>query len=110
MNVVAEARTGSEGLAELAAEPSVHPVLVDLTEPDGPARLVDEAVRAFGGLDVLVNNVGAVRPRVDGFLALTDDDWDWALRINFLTAVRTTARRSRTCSTGPRRRSSRSAP
>jgi NAD(P)-dependent dehydrogenase (short-subunit alcohol dehydrogenase family) len=47
-------------------------------------------VRAFGGLDVLVNNVGAVRPRVDGFLALTDDDWDWALTINFLAAVRTT--------------------
>jgi NAD(P)-dependent dehydrogenase (short-subunit alcohol dehydrogenase family) len=90
VNVVAGARTGSAELAELAAEPSVHPVLVDLTEPDGPARLVDEAVRAFGGLDVLVNNVGAVRPRVDGFLALTDDDWDWALTINFLAAVRTT--------------------
>jgi NAD(P)-dependent dehydrogenase (short-subunit alcohol dehydrogenase family) len=90
VNVVAGARTGSEELAELAAELSVHPVLVDLTEPDGPARLVDEAVRAFGGLDVLVNNVGAVRPRVDGFLALTDDDWDWALTINFLAAVRTT--------------------
>jgi NAD(P)-dependent dehydrogenase (short-subunit alcohol dehydrogenase family) len=90
VKVVAGARTGSEELAELAAESSVHPVLVDLTEPDGPARLVDEAVRTFGGLDVLVNNVGAVRPRVDGFLALTDDDWDWALTINFLTAVRTT--------------------
>ena len=39
---------------------------------------------------ILVNNVGAVRPRLDGFLALTDDDWDWALTINFLAAVRTT--------------------
>ncbi len=28
-----------------------------------------------GGIDVLVNNVGAVRPRLDGFLAITDDDW-----------------------------------
>ena len=39
---------------------------------------------------ILVNNVGAVRPRLDGFLALTDDDWMWALTINFLAAVRTT--------------------
>jgi len=37
-----------------------------------------------------VNNVGAVRPRLDGFLAITDAEWDWALTINFLTAVRTT--------------------
>jgi NAD(P)-dependent dehydrogenase (short-subunit alcohol dehydrogenase family) len=35
---------------------------VDLGTPDGPAQLVDEAVAAFGGLDILVNNVGAVRP------------------------------------------------
>jgi NAD(P)-dependent dehydrogenase (short-subunit alcohol dehydrogenase family) len=44
----------------------------------------------FSGIDVLVNNVGAVRPRIDGFLALTDDDWTWALNLNFLVAVRTT--------------------
>ena len=42
-----------------------------------------------GGLDVLVNNVGAVRPRLQGFLDVTDDDWDWTLTINFLAAVRT---------------------
>jgi NAD(P)-dependent dehydrogenase (short-subunit alcohol dehydrogenase family) len=34
--------------------------------------------------------VTALRPRLNGFLALTDDDWDWALTINFLAAVRTT--------------------
>lgn len=41
-------------------------------------------------MGILVNNVGAVRPRLEGFLALTDVDWDWALTINFLAAVRTT--------------------
>jgi NAD(P)-dependent dehydrogenase (short-subunit alcohol dehydrogenase family) len=89
-NVVAGARTGSPELAVLAERSPVRPVLVDLTTSDGPARIVDEAVRAFGGLDVLINNVGAARPRLDGFLALTDYDWDWALTINFLAAVRTT--------------------
>jgi NAD(P)-dependent dehydrogenase (short-subunit alcohol dehydrogenase family) len=63
---------------------------VDLGTPDGPARLVDEAVAAFGGLDILVNNVGAVHPRTDGFLSVTDEDWLSTLTINFLAAVRTT--------------------
>lgn len=90
VSVAAGARDGSDQLSELASRSAVHPVLVDLTTPDGPARLIEEAVRTFGGLDILVNNVGAVRPRLDGFLALTDDDWDWALTINFLAAVRTT--------------------
>jgi NAD(P)-dependent dehydrogenase (short-subunit alcohol dehydrogenase family) len=86
VRVVAGARAGGE-LDELEG---VHPVRVDLTAADGPARLVEEAVDAFGGIDILVNNVGAVRPRLDGFLNLTDEDWDWALTINFLAAVRTT--------------------
>ncbi|MBV8540288.1 MAG: SDR family oxidoreductase [Pseudonocardiales bacterium] len=90
VSVIAGARNGSDELSELASRSTVHPVLVDLTTPYGPTRLVEDATRTFGGLDILVNNVGAVRPRLDGFLALTDDDWDWALTINFLAAVRTT--------------------
>ncbi|MGH3671324.1 MAG: SDR family NAD(P)-dependent oxidoreductase [Pseudonocardiaceae bacterium] len=90
VSVAAGARNGSDELSDLASRFAVQPVLVDLTTPDGPARLVEEAVQTFGGLDILVNNVGAVRPRLDGFLALADEDWDWALRINFLAAVRTT--------------------
>jgi NAD(P)-dependent dehydrogenase (short-subunit alcohol dehydrogenase family) len=89
-NVVAGSRGGSPELAELAGRYPVHAVQVDLTEPAGPARLVDEAVQVFGGVDILVNNVGAVRPRSDGFLALSDDDWERAITINFLSAVRTT--------------------
>jgi NAD(P)-dependent dehydrogenase (short-subunit alcohol dehydrogenase family) len=72
---------------ELAA---VHAVAVDLATPEGPAVLVDAAVSTFGGLDILVNNVGAVTPRTGGFLSVTDDDWILALTINFLSAVRTT--------------------
>ena len=41
---VAGARGGSPELAELAGRYPVHAVAVDLTERDGPARLVDEAV------------------------------------------------------------------
>ena len=65
-------------------------VEVDLATPEGPAALVAEAVARHGGLDVLANNVGAVKPRVDGFLATTDADWEWALTLNLMTAVRAT--------------------
>ncbi|MEV4615904.1 oxidoreductase [Kitasatospora sp. NPDC049258] len=89
-SVLAAARGVTDELAELAGSAPVHPVAVDLTEPDGPARLIAEAVARFGGLDVLVNNVGAVRPRTGGFGSVTDEDWIWALTVNFLAAVRTT--------------------
>ncbi|MTD15286.1 SDR family oxidoreductase [Nakamurella sp. YIM 132087] len=90
VRVVAAAREGSDELTALASTGEVHIVLVDLTDPDGPAHVVREAVSTYGGIDVLVNNVGAVRPRVDGFLAVSDADWEWALGINLMVAVRTT--------------------
>ena len=76
-------------LDELAGRADVRPVSVDLTTTDGPAELVATAATELGGIDILVNNVGAVRPRLQGFVALSDDDWEWALTINFLAAVRT---------------------
>jgi NAD(P)-dependent dehydrogenase (short-subunit alcohol dehydrogenase family) len=33
-------------------------VAADLTEPDGPAQLVEQAIERFGTIDVLVNNAG----------------------------------------------------
>lgn len=88
--VVAGARTVDGALAELAVGRRLHLVPVDLADPAGPDRLVAEAVALHGGLDVLVNNVGAVRPRPDGFLSVTDDDWAATFAVNFLAAVRTT--------------------
>src|SRR2546421_1575865 len=89
-SVAAGARTGSDEVSQLADRAAVHPVLADLSSSDGPAQLVQEAVTAFGGLDLVVNNVGAVRPHIDGFLSFSEDDWERAITINFLAAVRTT--------------------
>ena len=88
--VVAGARSVTDDLAALAATGSVHPVRVDLTTEDGPGRLVDAAVTTYGGLDVLVNNVGGGHPRPGGFLTVTDAEWTESLTVNFLAAVRTT--------------------
>lgn len=88
-SVVAGALKGSAELDQLGEDAAVHPVAVDLSTPSGPTELIAAAVAAFDGIDILVNNVGAVRPRLAGFTALTDADWEWALTINFLAAMRT---------------------
>ncbi|WP_415937460.1 SDR family NAD(P)-dependent oxidoreductase [Streptomyces sp. 039-1] len=88
--VVTGSREITPELRALAAEGDVLSVAVDLTAPEGPAELIAAATFAYGGLDILVNNVGAVRPRTDGFLAVTDDDWAATLSVNLLAPVRTT--------------------
>jgi NAD(P)-dependent dehydrogenase (short-subunit alcohol dehydrogenase family) len=79
---------GARSAGALADIPGVLPVEVDLGDPAGPPRLVDRAMAQHGRVDVLVNNVGAVKLRLDGFLALGDEDFEWALQLNFFTALR----------------------
>jgi len=85
-HVIAGARTTST-LDDLDR---VTPVSVDLSESDAPARLVQRALDDHGRLDILVNNVGALRLRLDGFGAVTDDDFEWAMQLNFFAALRAT--------------------
>lgn len=86
--VAAGARTGSAELSALADLGEVAIVLDDLTTEAGCRALVDEAAARFGGIDLLVTNVGGVHPRTEGFLAVTDADWQWALDVNLFSAVR----------------------
>ena len=81
---------GSLSTENLDGLDRVTPVAVDLLAEDGPARLVQTAIDEHGRLDVLVNNVGAVRIRVDGFLATGDEEFEWALRMNFFIGLRAT--------------------
>jgi NAD(P)-dependent dehydrogenase (short-subunit alcohol dehydrogenase family) len=89
-SVVAGARSASSELGKRVGWDRVVPADVDLAQPHGPAQLVATAVEALGGLDILVNNVGGLRPRTGGFLAVSDEEWISTLTINFLAAVRTT--------------------
>ncbi|HTZ05469.1 MAG TPA: SDR family oxidoreductase [Gaiellaceae bacterium] len=57
-DVVAAARR-IDRLEELAAaHPAIHPFACDVTDDDGPERLVREALDRFGRVDVCVNNAG----------------------------------------------------
>jgi NAD(P)-dependent dehydrogenase (short-subunit alcohol dehydrogenase family) len=73
----------------LAGDDALRTVGADLSTSDGPARLVGVAIATFGRLDILVKNVGAVKPRTGGFLPVTDEDWTIALNLNLLAAFRT---------------------
>jgi NAD(P)-dependent dehydrogenase (short-subunit alcohol dehydrogenase family) len=66
----------------------VTPVAVDLSAADGPAQLIARAIEEHGRVDVLVNNVGAVRMRLGGFFGTSDEDFAWAMQMNFFIALR----------------------
>lgn len=61
-------------------------VPADVTEPDAPARLVEEAATQWGRLDIVVANAGG--PPVGGALDITDEQLQDALNANMLTSVR----------------------
>jgi len=63
-------------------------VALDLTSPAAPAALVADAVSRYGGLDVVINNLGAGWLR-GGFTSITDEQWGESLNLNLMAAVRT---------------------
>ena len=85
--VVAGSRKSTPELEELAEDGAVLVVEADLGEPGEPARMV---ALAGDRINILVNNVGAVRPRTGGFLSITDEDWATSLNLNLMSAVRAT--------------------
>lgn len=84
--VVAGART----VDTLAGLDGVTALELDLAQPGGPEALVSRALERHDRVDVLVNNVGRVQLRVDGFLATSDADFEASLEINFFSALRAT--------------------
>lgn len=85
-DVVAGART----IESLLDMDRVSAVEVDLLEPGGSERLVGHAVGEYGRIDVLVNNVGGVRLRLDGFLQTSDADFEASMQLNFFAALQAT--------------------
>ncbi|HEY0095345.1 MAG TPA: SDR family NAD(P)-dependent oxidoreductase, partial [Archangium sp.] len=82
---------GAEGLEATAAElrasgAEVVTVAGDVATLEGAAAAVDAAVRAFGALDVLVNNVGG-SGGVGAFDVATAPQWKDVLDRNLLAAV-----------------------
>jgi NAD(P)-dependent dehydrogenase (short-subunit alcohol dehydrogenase family) len=72
----------------VAASGKAAAIALDLRDAESAPRLVDFAVKTFGGLDILVNNAGATRR--GAFVKLTDEDWTDSFALKFFGAVRVT--------------------
>ncbi|MFF2148019.1 SDR family oxidoreductase [Kitasatospora sp. NPDC058190] len=86
VRVVGAARTVTPELEKVAAAA----VPVDLSTRDGARSIVDQALAAVGGIDFLVNNVGAGDPEnlsLDGFLDVDDEQWQRMFDLNLFSAV-----------------------
>jgi 3-oxoacyl-[acyl-carrier protein] reductase len=59
---------------------------VDLADPEGPGYAVARAAERFGGLDVLVNNVG--QARLGRWDQLPDEVWDASWNLNVMSYLR----------------------
>jgi 3-oxoacyl-[acyl-carrier protein] reductase len=85
---------GAEALEQAAAEvralatapADVTSVAADLSTADGIASVVSRAIETFGGVDVLVNNIGLGRGA--GLVETTDADWQEALDQTLYPAIR----------------------
>src|SRR6266704_4269792 len=82
----------AEPLADAAAalrtsgvDVAAHPA--DVSQPEEAAGLVQAAVTAFGGIDVLINNVGGGGGGAR-IADSTDDDWRGAIERNLIQTVR----------------------
>jgi len=60
----------------------------DVSTASGVAEVIGRVTDAFGGLDILVHNVGGSSAPAGGFSALHDEDWQRALDANLFAAVR----------------------
>jgi 3-oxoacyl-[acyl-carrier protein] reductase len=73
-------RSGAPGIGE-----ALH-ISADLSRAAEPERVVDETVAELGGLDILVNNVGAARHAQ--FEEVPDEEWDAYWQLNVMSYVR----------------------
>lgn len=75
-------------LEEVAATlPGKYTIITgDMAKPETADRLVEESLKAFGRLDIIVNNAGVTK---DGLMMrMKDEDWQTVLDINLTGAFR----------------------
>src|SRR5439155_5839316 len=63
-------------------------VASDVSTREGIDQVVEAIMDRFGGLDILIHNVGGSAAPGGGALALSDDDWQHAFDMNLFAAVR----------------------
>src|ERR1700722_7329338 len=62
----------------------------DVSTNEGAKAIASETLKALGGIDIIINNAGAARVHLQGTGSIPDAEWQDALDMNFLSAVRIT--------------------
>lgn len=63
-------------------------IQADVGTREGADQVVQSVMDRFGGLDILIHNVGGSSAPGGGALALTDEIWQQEFELNFFSAVR----------------------
>jgi NAD(P)-dependent dehydrogenase (short-subunit alcohol dehydrogenase family) len=82
------ARVASTARSPMPQSQAALFVQADVSTREGVDTVLRDVLHHFGGVDILVNNVGGSTAPSGGVLALNDEDWQLALNANLLAAVR----------------------
>lgn len=66
----------------------VYFIQADISVSEGTQTIIDEINKTFGGIDILINNVGGSDTPAGGFSVLTDEHWEASIQTNLLAPVR----------------------
>jgi NAD(P)-dependent dehydrogenase (short-subunit alcohol dehydrogenase family) len=65
-----------------------HFLIGDVSTDAGAREIATGAVAALGGVDIVINNAASARAHFLGTSRIADDEWQDALDLNYLSAVR----------------------
>jgi NAD(P)-dependent dehydrogenase (short-subunit alcohol dehydrogenase family) len=87
------ARAGAQIIVTARSQPETIAadftfIAADLSTIAGTNLVIDRITKEFGGVDILVNNMGGSETPGGGFSVLTDKHWEETLQTNLLAPVR----------------------
>jgi len=85
------AKAGAQVIVSARTKPEETPhhfIAADLTNADDVSQLAKEVEDTFGGIDILINNVGGLTTPGGGHSTLTDAHWQQELDLNLISAIR----------------------
>jgi len=85
------AKAGAQVIVSARTKPEETPhhfIAADLTNADDVSQLAKEVEDTFGGIDILINNVGGLTTPGGGHSKLTDAHWQQELDLNLISAIR----------------------
>ena len=68
--------------------PEHHFIAADQTTAEGTSAVAKEVIETFGGVDILIDNVGGLTSPGGGYGTLSDEHWEHELRLNLFSAIR----------------------